>query len=211
MTALLVGLVCFLLHAVVSLVALRQPGRMSPVARHAASALGTHIVGMAVAAWVVGPFAYWPAAAANGWLVVCWLFVFSAVYKSVSLRILTHLDRLPSHSLGVDTIAESYVRPEFEARALVLVKMGCARESNGEFMLTEKGSAVARRIEGIRRAWGIEGSGLYRKEASCERPEQLTPVPHHSGSLKPITPPIPLPHSLSPLPSGAGRVRGSGR
>lgn len=191
MTALLVGLACFLLHAVVSLIALRLPARMSPVARHASSALGTHIVGVAIAALVVGPFAYWPVAATNGLLAIGWLFAFSAVYKSVSLRILMHLDRLPSHTLGVDTIAESYVRPEFEARALVLVKMGCAGKSNGEFMLTEKGSAVARRIEGIRRAWGIEGTGLYREVASRERPEQLPPVPHHSGSLKPITPPTP--------------------
>ena len=195
MTALLVGLACFALHAVVTLIWLRLPGRISPVARHAASALGTHIVGVALAAMVLGPFAYWPAAAANGFLAIGWLFAFSAVYKSVSLRILTHLDRVLDHSLTVDAIADRYVRAEFEARARVLMKMGCVDASNGAYTLTEKGRAVARRIEGIRRACGVGGSGLYSESASreSERPESsasLPPVAHSPGSPGTI-PPIP--------------------
>jgi hypothetical protein len=213
MTALLVGLACFALHAAVSLVALRLPGRMSPVARHAASAFGTHIVGIAVAAMIVGPFAYWPAAAVNGLLVVCWLFAFSAVYKSVSLRILTHLDRVPDHSLTIDAIAENYVRPEFAARALVLVKMGCVVESNGEFALTEKGKAIARRIALVQRVWGIESGGMYGSLANPDREGgggvSNHPLPHGRSSPGTI-PPIPRRRWPSPRPSSADRVRGSG-
>ena len=144
---------------------------------------------------VVGPFAYWPAAAANGFLAIGWLFAFSAVYKSVSLRILTHLDRVPDHSLTVDAIADRYVRAEFEARARVLMNMGCVDASNGAYTLTEKGRAVARRIEGIRRACGVGGSGLYSESASRERerPEVLL---HFLRSLtlparQVLIPPIP--------------------
>jgi hypothetical protein len=157
MTSLLIGLACFAMHAVVTLVWLRLPGRVSPVARHAISALATHAVGVAVA----GPFAYWPAAAVSAFLAVCWLFAFSAVYKSVSLRILTELHRAPSHAMPMVTVTEDYVRPEFTARAALLVKMRCATETDGVYEATEKGTATARRIERVQHACGIEASGLY--------------------------------------------------
>ncbi|HVL11289.1 MAG TPA: hypothetical protein VM529_01905 [Gemmata sp.] len=161
MNSLLVGLGCFALHAVVTLVWLRLSGRTSPVARHAASSLATHALGVASAAQFVGPFAYWPAAAVSGFLAVCWLFAFSAVYKSVSLRILTQLDCTPGHAMPMEAVTEDYVRPEFATRASLLVTMGCATEADGAFEVTEKGTATARRIAGIQHACGIAASGLY--------------------------------------------------
>jgi hypothetical protein len=165
MTSLLVGLGCFVLHAVVTLVWLRLPGRTPPVARHAVSALATHTIGVALAAQLAGPFGYWPAAAVSGFCAVCWLFAFSAVYKSVSLRILTELDRAPSHAMPLVTITEEYVRPEFETRVALLVKMGHAEESDEGYAATAAGNDAARRVETIRRACGVEGNGLYGGEA----------------------------------------------
>jgi hypothetical protein len=170
MTALLVGLCCFAAHAAVTLVWLRLPGRTPPVARHAVSALGTHALGVALAAWWVGPFAYWPAAAVSAFGAVCWLFAFSAVYKSVSLRILMELDRVPGRALPLDAITEEYVRPEFETRVSLLVTMDCAEETEAGFAVTERGNATARRIEAVQRACGILVSGLY-SENSLERSE----------------------------------------
>jgi hypothetical protein len=161
MIALLVGLGCFLTHAAISLVWLRLPGRLSPVSRHAVSAIATHILGTASAAWIVGPFAYWPAAAVAGFGAVCWLFTFSAVYKSVSLRILTQLARTPGHSLPLEAITDQYVQPEFETGTLVLVTMGCAENIEGEFALTQKGKTTAQRIQAAQRVCGIEESGMY--------------------------------------------------
>src|SRR5262245_64767426 len=113
MTALLVGLGCFALHAAVSLVWLRRPGRTPPVVRHAASALGTHVVGVVVAAYCAGPLAYWPLAAVSAFGAVGWLFAFSAVYKSVSLRVLTELASVPDGARSLEAVTEGYVRPEF--------------------------------------------------------------------------------------------------
>jgi hypothetical protein len=161
MTALLVGLGCFAAHVAVTLVWLRATRGPSPVVRHAASALGTHALGVLVGAWVAGPVAYWPAAAVSGFGAVCWLFAFSAVYKSVSLRILSQLSRTPGHALPFEVIARDYVRPEFEARVAVLVKMNCAEEAASGYAATAAGKATARRIAGIQRACGIEASGLY--------------------------------------------------
>ncbi len=169
MIALLVGLCCFLLHAAVTLCWLRLPGRVSPVARHGVSAIGTHVLGIVWGAQLIGPFAYWPAAAVSGFGAVCWLFAFSAVYKSVSLRILTQLARTPGNALSLESITGEHVRPEFAARVAVLVRMGCAEETAEGYTITGKGSETARRIALIQRACGIEQSGMYGGSTSAER------------------------------------------
>ena len=169
MTGLLVGLFCFAVHAVVSLAWLRLPTGPSPVVRHALSSLGTHVLGVTLAVYLTGPFAYWPAAAVSGFLAVAWLFAFSAVYKSVSLRILAELDRTPGHALSLDAITVSYVRPEFENRVKVLLTMGCAEEVAGAYGPTPKGEEAARRVEAVRRACGIVGDGMYGHAANPDR------------------------------------------
>ena len=161
MTGLFVGLVCFALHVAVSLVWLRLPGGLSPVARHAISALGTHVVGVVTAGWLGVAFAYWPAAAVSGFCAVCWLFAFSAVYKSVSLRILAELDRSPDASLPLETITDEYVRPEFESSRRGAGRMGCAEDVEDGYAITSKGNRIARRIALVQRAFGISASGLY--------------------------------------------------
>jgi hypothetical protein len=169
MIALAVGLFCFLLHAAVTLCWLRLPGRVSPVTRHGISAIGTHVLGIVLAALFAAPFAYWPAAAVSGFLAVCWLFTFSAVYKSVSLRILTRMAHVPGNELSFDTITDDHVRSEFAARVAVLVKMGCAEETADGYAITGKGSETARRVALIQRACGIGQSGMYGGCAMTER------------------------------------------
>jgi len=170
MTGLVVGLGCFGLHVATTLVWLRRSGWTAPVARHAASALSTHVLGVLVAAWWIGPFAYWSAAAVSGFGAVIWLFLFSAVYKSVSLRILRELHRLPNHALPLATITVEYVRPEFEHRIRVLMRMGCARETDRGYEVTRKGIDTASRIAVVQWVFGIATSGLYGSASSSPTP-----------------------------------------
>lgn len=148
-------------HVAATLVVLRLPGKLSPVARHAASAAVTHVGGVAVAAAVVGPFAYWPAAAVGGFAAVAWLFAFSAVYKSVSLRVLTELARAPGGAIPFAAITDDYVKAEFTARTRVVVALGWVREGPDGFELTPDGAAAARRVAAVQRLCGIGRSGLY--------------------------------------------------
>src|SRR5438309_812479 len=89
--SLLVGSLCLLAHGLATLVWLRLPGRLSPVMRHAASAALVHVVGTSFATVWLGSLAYGPNAAIFGFGVIVYLFVYCAVYKSVSLRILCRL------------------------------------------------------------------------------------------------------------------------
>lgn len=161
LTALLVGASCFAAHVLVTLLLLRVPGRMSPVARHAASAAVTHVAGVVAAGLALGPLPYWPIAAASGFGAVAWLFAFSAVYKSVSLRLLAQLAST-TDGLSFETVTDEYVRPEFVARTEVLETMGLADGDDAAgFALTAAGQAAARRIAVVQRVCGIEKSGLY--------------------------------------------------
>jgi hypothetical protein len=194
MTGLLVGLCCFATHVVASLVWLRLRRGPALVVRHALSAVGSHALVVVVAAFLAGPFSYWPAAALSGFLAVGWLFAFSAVYKSVSLRVLAELERTPGHALTLEVITDAYVRPEFESRVAVLVNMGCAEEVAAAYAPTPKGNETARRVESVRRACGIVGDGMYGHAANLDREGgggiRGHPLPHGQGSPV-ITPPSP--------------------
>jgi hypothetical protein len=161
MTGLVVGLGCFGLHVATTLVWLRRSGRVSPVARHAVSALASHALVVGFAAIWAGQFDYWAAAAVSGFGAVVWLFAYSALYKSVSLRILGELHRSAGHALSLDAITARYVRPEFENRTGVLVRMGCVREVEGRYEVTRKGRDVATRIAVVQWLFGIVASGMY--------------------------------------------------
>lgn len=161
LVALLVGAGCTGAHVLLTLLLLRLPGRLSPVGRHAASALLTHVVGVVGAGFLLGPLPYWPAAAASGFGAVVWLFAFSAVYKSVSLKVLTQLARTPGGDLPFNVLTTDYVQAEFVARTEVLTAMGWVQPTPGGFTLTPAGKAAARRLRAIQRVCGIERSGLY--------------------------------------------------
>ncbi len=170
-TALLVGAGCFGSHLLLTLLLLRLPGRVAPVARHAGSAAFTHVAGVVFAAITLGPIPYWPIAAVSGFGAVGWLFAFSAVYKSVSLRILSHLAEAPRSAIPFEEVTACFVLPEFQSRVKVLEAMGCAEAITEGYALTEKGGATARRILAVQWVCGIERSGLYGgvEESLAER------------------------------------------
>ncbi len=157
-----VGLVAFALHCSVSILWLRvRSARPAPVVRHIVSAIGCHI--FVVLAFCIndGKFAYWPAFAVFGFLAITWLFAFSAVYKSVSLRILSQLHAAGEMGLRLATISQDYVEPEFANRIAVLLKMGLVEERTEGYSITESGQRFARRWRRVQRIFGIARSGLY--------------------------------------------------
>lgn len=160
-TGWLVGLGWLAGHVVITLVWLRWGSRPSPVARHLVSALVTHLVGVGVAARLGPGWAYWPAAAVHVGGVVAWAFVFCAVYKSVSLRVLTELARQSPAGLPLDRIAREIVGPEYAARFGLLVQAGYIVATETGYRATAAGDAAARRLAALRAFWGLDGDGLY--------------------------------------------------
>src|SRR5262249_22103075 len=104
---------------------------------------------------------YWPGAGVFAFGATVWLFVYCAVYKSVSLRILSCMVRAHAGRLSLDRITDRYILGEFRDRMAVLETMGCVVVRESDVVLTSKGRRTARYFEMAQRCFGIERSGLY--------------------------------------------------
>jgi hypothetical protein len=147
--------------ALLNSVVLRLPGRLAPVSRQALLALMVHGLSFALTAWLVPGVTYWHGAALYWCGFNCYLFAFCAVYKSVSLRVLTELARTQEQCLGLDAIARTYIQPCFTQRTALLVASGLAEEQEGKFSITARGRQLAARFAGVQRLFGIQRTTLY--------------------------------------------------
>ncbi len=152
------GLVAFLL---LGLVLLRLPGKMAPVSRLLLLGLAVHALGTLLAAGLLAGVTYWHGAALYWLGFNVALFGFSAVYKSVSLRILTELAVQPGGTLPLADVVAAHVRPCFTARTTLLLEAGLTREEGGRFALTANGRRTAARCGRVQRCFGVQRSGLY--------------------------------------------------
>jgi len=118
-------------------------------------------LGMAVTVAVVSPpFLFWPTSAAYWFLAICFLMVFGAIYKSISLRILAELSMQPGRRDDYQAIFGRYVhRESFQRRVRILVTDGMAMDSGNGLELTPKGRRIAAPVAVLQRWFRIERSG----------------------------------------------------
>ena len=145
--------------AVAVLLRTMNPNR-SPAMMVTASAVAVYILSLVGAALVVPPVMFWPFSATYWFLAVCFLVVFGAVYKSVSLRILGDLLEQRTRAMLYEEILDGYVRREsFKARLEVIVNEGLATRNGELYELTPKGRRLAGFVAGLQRAFNIKKSG----------------------------------------------------
>ncbi len=107
-----------------------------------------------------GKISFWSFSAIYGALVLSFLMVFGAVYKSISLRLLLDLYECPQRSSSYQEVLERLVRQDsYDARIDVMQEAGFARLSDGHLILEEKGLRLARTVQAIQTLFGIEKSG----------------------------------------------------
>jgi hypothetical protein len=95
---------------------------------------------------------------------VCWFCFFTlstAIYVSISARILRTIYKQPDQSIHVDDIFRDCIRKPFQERAEFLVASGLAQKGKVGFRITNTGDKSARRLLAMRHFFGMEGSGLY--------------------------------------------------
>lgn len=150
------------LLAMTAPVIVRLPVRMAPVSRLTFTAIMMHLgTTWAMQSWL--PDATYVHGAALFWFGFnCVLYVFSALYKSISLRILTDLGNAPDQCLTISQLVSRRVTPSFSARVKLLVETGLAQEVRGDaFAPLQKGLKYARCIAMIRTAFRVDRGGLY--------------------------------------------------
>jgi len=157
--AMLIAVGGFTGYLALVLVALRL-SNAAPAVIVIASAFAAYL-GMTVAVAAVSPpFLFWPTSAVYWFLSICFLMVFGAVYKSISLRILAELCMRPGRRDDYQAILGRSVHSErFKGRVRILIADGLATDDGDGLMLTRKGRRIAGAVAALQRLFRIERSG----------------------------------------------------
>lgn len=160
LTGFIVGLCWVLLVAIL----LRILPRIAPVLIFVLSILFSEIVLFFFGLMLFDRFYFWQASAIFGLIGVTNFFLYGAVYKSVSLEILTHLAAQPNRKICKQHLIEAVARPCVEQRMELIVELGLATKSNqGQYQLTLSGLEKVKQLNKIQNIFGIHESGLYGK------------------------------------------------
>jgi len=158
----------FGLYCAAAAIALRTPAAMAPALVVCATGAGVYLAGLFIYP-VISPVFYpgaggeldfWRYSSLYWFLALCFIIGFGLVYKSVSIRVLSHLERRPGHSMPRKELAEDFLHSQmFSNRFKVLVATGWMEESGEGLVLTESGRRLAGRIQMIQNAFRIHQSG----------------------------------------------------
>lgn len=153
-------------HVVLSTALVRSLPDRAPVLLHILSVAGMVAV-LGVAVLVVsdrGGRPFWIAVSVLYGGAVVFLFLFSAVYKSISLEVLCALNDARQHGLAIAVIAQKFVLPRFVERVELLIDHGLVLSTKDGYSLTERGQRAARQLRAVQRFAGIKQSGLYGRD-----------------------------------------------
>lgn len=158
--AILVAVGGFAGYLALVLIALRIARAAPPAVVVILSAFAAYPAMVVAVVTVSPPFLFWPSSAVYWFLAICFLMVFGAIYKSISLRILAELAIRPGRQDDYQAILGRYVhRESFQGRVRILVADGMATDDGNGLVLTQKGRRVAGAVAALQRLFRIERSG----------------------------------------------------
>jgi hypothetical protein len=148
-----------ILWLAVVLVLLRVSKR-SPALIVIGSAVLVYVALLTASPAMLQRLAFWPFSAAYGFLTLCLVMLFGALYKSVSLRMLGDLSKVAGHALPEQELLARYIEEDsFGRRVAILLEQGHAERTADGLKLSSKGRRVAAAIHGIQEAFAIRASG----------------------------------------------------
>ena len=153
------GAAAVLVWLAVVLVLLRISKR-SPALIVVASAGVVYVALLALSPAIFNRLAFWPFSAAYGFLTLCVLMLFGALYKSVSLRMLGDLSKTADHALPEQELLARYIEEDsFGRRVGILLDQGHAERTTAGLALSSKGRRLAAAIDRLQQAFAIRASG----------------------------------------------------
>ncbi len=171
------GFMSLFVHVAVTLGLLWTLRDRSPVILQLFSALIAETLFVAVGLIIDPVIDFWIGSVMIGFGAVLLLFVHSALYKSVSLRMLAALARSPDPETDIHRISEEVTRPLFADRVGVLIEMGyvCVERRCGMecYAVTEAGQHFVARLAGVQRLFGVDANGFYDSGPNNRRQRDL--------------------------------------
>ena len=148
-------------HFVSVIAVLHLRSGSSPILLHLTSAVVWHVLQiLLLISWNVGIY-YWQSASIFAFGVMMYVFIFSAAYKSISLRAVVLLADSESASVTVSEIMDRLVVKSFHDRIDVLLNAGLVTKAHKGFSITGQGRRTANRIIALRNFFGARSNGLY--------------------------------------------------
>jgi hypothetical protein len=139
---------------------LLRVSKRSPALIVIASAGVVYVALLAVSPAFFHRLAFWPFSATYGFLTLCVLMLFGALYKSVSLRMLGDLSKAAGHALPEQELLARYIEEDsFGRRVAILLEQGHAERTAEGLALSSKGRRIAAGIHRVQEAFAIRASG----------------------------------------------------
>lgn len=154
------GLAGFLAYLGLLCVLLRLARNASPAAVAVMTSFATFILGLAWIAVSGRAVNVWAFSVCYWFFVLCFLMVFGALYKSLSLRILLDLSKIPGRTDSYAALHSRYIeRESFQSRLNVIQQARFAQSTESGFALTARGRRLAEAAHAMQRVFRIEKSG----------------------------------------------------
>ena len=154
------GIASLPVHCVAVVILLRLRLKLHPILQHALSSVLVHLATIAVASFSLPGIPYWHGAVLYWLGVWAYLYLFSAIYTSITLNIISYIY---NHAGSADSqsLLGSCVMPPFTSRVDMMTAGGFTDVKDGRYTVPAKGRRAAQRIIAIRRFFGVNASGLY--------------------------------------------------
>lgn len=156
----MMGMIGFAVYLLLVLVALRALRRVAASAIVTGAAVVTYVGLVAVAGASGTAVRFWPLSASYWFPSLCFLMVFGAIYKSISLRILSDLIDRPACADRYDAVLGRCIEGDsYPNRLQVMADAGLAVRGASDLCLTPKGRRLAASVARLQALYKIERSG----------------------------------------------------
>jgi hypothetical protein len=155
------GLLCS--HFLVTTVALRLARSISPVLIHLFSAIFA-AMSLILITWLsldTTHYSVWPGLSLLAFGAMAFLFAYSAIYKSISLRLLVEGVSTYPEAVLIDQLHDQSVLPRYLDRINLLVRSGHLQQEGELVAITSRGLKLCGSLNHWRIRLGFGDSGLY--------------------------------------------------
>jgi len=157
--SLLVSGALVILHIIFVANLLRKTNLLSPMIIHFVSS-GVNLVVLLILKDIGIPLNLWLSISILTFGCASVLFLFGALYKSLSIRQLL-ITNMNGGRISLDLLDSNVTQASFSERAELLCKLGLVGRIGNGYAISEAGILLAQRIRTIRKILGITTNGLY--------------------------------------------------
>jgi hypothetical protein len=168
--SLLVGLISFIVLAVVVPVVVRIGRRRNAIGMIIAAAMVIHVAGTVTGAFFLAELDYWQSASLYWFATVILVYAYGTCYRSLSVLMLLAVSRTAARAMELDSLYNVHFRGFVRDRIDALVEGGRAEFREGRFVMTRAGRSDAALLLRARRVFALKESRLYFGKTNPAKP-----------------------------------------